>query len=239
MTNAVGLHKAPSFIGPSPLILRRLFMIGTAISYIRKRVDDHLRKVNQDDADGSSRPMAELVDGSQLDPLVLSLGTVSLLVVDVSEDREFRDADRFQRRIITEDSINLENHYPDLHLEIGLLFIAKYKDYGRAWNQLSHVIGFFQHHPSFDTSKDTDLPEGIGRLVADLSPQSLKQTSELWSAFRIAPHPAVLYRFRLLTMAGPLFAEQPKLIKTVQTEFTPQPHSLNLRSPPLVETRSN
>jgi hypothetical protein len=88
-------------------------MIGTTISYISKRVDSHLRMVNQKDKDGSSPPLAALIDGAQLDPLVLPLGTISLLVVDVSEDREFRDADRFQRRISTAESNQIENHYPD------------------------------------------------------------------------------------------------------------------------------
>jgi len=118
-------------------------MIGTTISYISKRVDSHLRMVNQKDKDGSSPPLAALIDGAQLDPLVLPLGTISLLVVDVNEDREFRDADRFQRRISTAESNKIENHYPDLHLDIGLIFVAKFKDYDRAWNQLAHVIGFF------------------------------------------------------------------------------------------------
>jgi hypothetical protein len=214
-------------------------MIGTTISYISKRVDSHLRMVNQKDKDGSSPPLAALIDGAQLDPLVLPLGTISLLVVDVNEDRQFRDADRFQRRINTAESIRIENHYPDLHLDIGLIFVAKFKDYDRAWNQLAHVIGFFQQHPCFDAQHDLDLPNGIGRLAAEFCPQSLKQIIDLWSALKISPHPAVMYRFRLLTISGPLLNEQPLPIKSVQTKFTPQSHSFNLRSPPLVETRSN
>jgi hypothetical protein len=210
-------------------------MIGTAIGYICKRVDGHLRLVNQQDNDGSSPPMAALVDGSQMDPLVLPMGSISLMVVNVNEDREFRDADRFQRRIKTEESIMIENHHPDLHLEIGLLFIAKFKEYDRAWNQLSHIIGFFQQNPSFSAQKDPDLPEGIGRVNGEFYPQSLQQINDLWSALKICPHPALLYRFRLLTIRGPLLDEQAMPIRSVQTKFTPQPNSLNLRSPPLVK----
>jgi hypothetical protein len=214
-------------------------MIGTTISYLCKRVDGHLRMVNQKDKDGSSPPLAALVDGSQLDPLVLPQGTISLMVVDVDEDREFRDADRYQRRIQKEESVRVENHYPDIHLEIGVLFVAKFKDYDRSWNQLSHVIGFFQQKPSFHAQQDLDLPKGIGRLNAEFRPQSLKEINDLWSALKISPHPALLYRFRLLTISGPMLDEQPMPIKSVETKFTPQPQSLNLRSPPLLEIRSN
>lgn len=214
-------------------------MIGTMITYVRKRIDDHLRNVNQLEADGSSPPMADLVDGSQLDPLVLPLGTVSMVVVDINEDREFRDGDRYQRRTTTERPARIGNHYPDLHLEVSLLFIAKFKDYGRAWNQLTHIIGFFQQHPVFNAINDLDMPDGIGQLAANLAPQSLQQTNELWSALRIAPHPAVLYRFRILTISGPMLVDQPKLVKTVNTKLTPQPQDRNLRSPPMVENRSN
>ena len=214
-------------------------MIGAMLTYVRKRIDDHLRKVNQLEADGSSPPMADLVDGSQLDPLVLPLGTVSMLVVDINEDREFRDDDRYQRRITTENSVRIETHYPDLRLDINLLFIAKFKDYGRAWNQLTHIIGFFQQHPVFNTINDQDLPSGIGQLVAQLAPQSLQQTHDLWSSLKIAPHPAVLYRLRLLTISGPMFVNQPKRIKTVDTKLTSLPQDRNLRSPPLTRGRSN
>ncbi|MEB3362423.1 MAG: Pvc16 family protein [Synechococcaceae cyanobacterium] len=214
-------------------------MIGTTISYICKRVDSHLRSVNHIDSDGSSPPLVDLVDGSQLNPLILPLGSISMLVMDVNEDREFRDADRFQRRISTSESIRVENHYPDLHLEIGLLFVAKFKDYGHAWNQLSHVIGFFQIHPCFNVQNDRDLPEGVGRLAAEFRPQSLQQINDLWSALKISPHPAVFYRFRLLTISGPMLAQQPMPIQSVATKITPEPQTLNLRSPPLVRPQSS
>ena len=214
-------------------------MIGATITYISKQINDHLRKVNRQEADGSTPPMAALIDGSQLDPLVLPLGTVSMLIVDINEDREFREGDRYQRRITTETSVRIESHYPDLHLELNLLFIAKFKDYARAWNQLTHVIGFFQQHPVFNAINDLDLPEGIGQLAASLAPQSLQQTHELWSALKIAPHPAVLYRLRLLTISGPMHGDQPKRIKTVDTKLKSQPIDKNLRSPPLAVNHSN
>jgi hypothetical protein len=213
-------------------------MIGTTLSYIRKRVDDHLRIVNHMKTDGNSPPLADLVDGSQLDPLILPLGTVSILIVDVNEDRACRDADRFQRRISTEKSVTIESHYPDLHLEIGLLFIARFKDYGRAWDQLAHIIGFFQQHPLFSPANDPALPDGIDRLSTNLCPQSLQQINELWSALKTPPHPALLYRLQLLTIRGPMITDQPKQVKTIKTKLTQQPHTQNLRSPPLINNRS-
>lgn len=211
-------------------------MIGTTISYICKRVNDHLRKVNNGETDGSSQPLADLVDGSQLDPLVLPLRSIRLLVVDVNENREFRDADRFQRRLNTDQPIKSESHYPDLHLEIGLLFIAKFKEYNVAWDQLSHVIGFFQQHPCFNSQNDQELPNGIGRLTAEFCPQSLQQINDLWSALKLPPHPALLYRFRLLAIRGPLLSEQPKPIEEVVTTFMPKTETAKPHTPSLAKT---
>ena len=213
-------------------------MIGTTISYICKRVDDHLRTANHIKLDSSSPPLADLVDGSQLDPLILPMGTLSILVVDINEDRESREADRFQRRIPTEESVTIERHYPDLHLEIGLLFIARFKDYGRAWDQLTHVIGFFQQHPLFNPINDQDLPDGIDRLSVHLCPQSLQQINDLWGALKTPPHPALLYRLKLLTVRGPMFTNQPKQVKTIKTYLTPHPHTEYLRSPPMINNQS-
>ena len=69
------------------------------------------------------------------------------MLVHVQEDREFRDPDRFQRRFAKEKDSQSENHYPDIHLDLTVLFIANSRDYVTAWNQLAQVIGYaFRGH---------------------------------------------------------------------------------------------
>jgi hypothetical protein len=207
-------------------------MIGTTIGYLRRRVDSHLRTILAIEADGSTPPLVNFLEGAKLDPLVVPLGTISMLVVNVNEDREFRDPDRFQRRISGGVAFRVEQHQPDIHLEILVLFLAKFQDYVHAWNQLSQVMLFFQEHAFFDAEQDADLPDGIGRLVCELCSLSFQQQNELWSSLKIPLQPAVLYRFRLLTFSGPATAQQPP-VQEVRTQVVGRnPPSLRFPSAP-------
>jgi hypothetical protein len=210
-------------------------MIGTAISYIRKRLDAHLQATLAIESDGSSRPLVDFVDGEKLDPLSVPMGTIGMLVVNVNEEREFSDANRYQRRVSDGATFRIVRHHPDLHLEIGVLFLAKFKDYAHAWNQLSQVMIFFQEHSLFDAEQDVDLPTGIGRLACELCSQSFQQQNDLWSSLKISLQPAVLYRFRLLTLSGQATAQQPLPIQKVRTQVLARDRRNTLRSPPAVE----
>lgn len=201
-------------------------MIGDALTYIRKRLDAHLRAVMGLAEDGSAAERVILVDGDKLDPFTLPQGTIGMLVANVQEDREFRDADRFQRRHGNGPGLKLEGHYPDIHLELFVLFIANFKDYATAWNQLYQVLSFFQQHPVFDTDSDKNLPPGIERLPSEidrlsneLCSQSFQEQNELWSALRTSLRPALLHRFRLITLRGQATKEQPIPIQRDQTEI--------------------
>jgi hypothetical protein len=210
-------------------------MIGTAISYIRKRLDGHLQAALAIDSDGSARPLVDFVDGEKLDPLSVPMGTIGMVVVNVNEERGFSDANRFQRRIPDGAAFRMVQHHPDIHLEIVVLFLAKFKDYVHAWNQLSQVMAFFQQHSFFDAEQDSDLPDGIGRLVCELCSQSFQQQNELWSSLKISLQPAVLYRFRLLTLSGQPTAPQPLPVQAVRTQVVAHDRRNTLRSPPPVE----
>lgn len=203
-------------------------MIGTALGYLRKRLDAHLGSVLALEQDGSSADRVVFVEGDKMDPFTVPLGTIGMVVVNVQEEREFRDANRYQRPLA--DGPGALRHHPDLHLDLSLLFVAKFKDYAHAWNQLSHIMGFFQIHPVFDASADTDLPAGVKRLAGELMSLTFQQQNEMWSSLKTSLHPAVLYRFRCITMQGLPFEDQPKQVQTVEARVLKE---IRLRAPPL------
>lgn len=207
-------------------------MIGTALGYIRKRLDAHLRSAQGMETDGGTADRVVFLEGDKLDPLSFPQRSIAMLVVNVQEEREFRDADRFHRRQANGQGNHSEHHYPDIHLEVAVLFIANFKDYTTAWNQLSQVLFFFQEHPVFDAAVDEDLPPGIGRLATELRSQSFQEQNELWSTLKTSLRPALLHRFRLITLRGKAMERQPVAIQTVQTSVKHQDHAVNLRSPP-------
>jgi hypothetical protein len=202
-------------------------MIGTTLGYVRKRLDAHLRSVFARDSDGISADRVVFLEGDKLDPFTLQARTIGMVVVNVQEEREFRDANRHQRS--SADSSGLELHHPDIHLELSVLFVAKFKDYDYAWDQLSHVIAYFQANPVLDAETASDLPPGLKRLVSELGSPSYQQQSEIWSALRASLHPSLLYRFQLISFQGPPLRRQPAPIKFVDTRLQAQSH---LRAPP-------
>jgi hypothetical protein len=207
-------------------------VIGDALTYIRRRLDAHLLSVMGLAEDGSSSERVMLVDGDKLDPLSLPQGTIGMLVAKVQEEREFREANRYQRRSANGQDNPTDRHHPDIHLELSLLFVANFKDYAHAWNQLTHLLIFFQEHPVFLAKEDKDLPEGIGRLANELCSPSLQEQNELWGALRSALRPSLLYRFRLLTVQGKAMDERSAPIQTVETRLRREEVPANLRSPP-------
>ena len=191
-------------------------MIGNTLTYIRKRLDTHLRDAQGLDSDGDTEDRVVFLEGDKLDPLVVPPRSIAMLVVNVQEDREFWDADRFQRRLANGNGLRSERHYPDIHLELAVLFVASFKDYATAWNQLTQALFFFQQHPVFDRESDQDLPDGIDRLTNELFTQSFQEQNELWSALRISLRPALLYRFRLITLRGKALDEQTPPVDTLK-----------------------
>jgi hypothetical protein len=202
-------------------------MIGSALVYLRKRVDAHLRSALALESDGSTADRVVFVEGDKLDPFTVPLGSIGMVVVNVREEREFRDANRHQRP--SGEGGGVERHHPDIHLEISLLFVAKFKDHAHAWNQLSHVIGFFQAHPLFDPETDNDLPNGLRRLTCELVSLSFQQQNEIWSALKTSLQPALLYRLHCLTFLGPATKHQPTPVEVIEPRLQ---KSLHLRAPP-------
>ena len=192
-------------------------MIGDALEYIRNRLDGSLRFVPglQDD---NSTPKVVFPEGDKLEPFTIPNGSIAMVVANVQEDREFRDPDRYQRQVIKGKGVPYDRHYPDIHLEFTVLFIANFKDYTNAWNQLSKALIFFQQHPVFCPTEDSDLPECIGRLSNELCTQTLQQQNELWGALRTSLRPSILVRFRLMTLRGPAMVAEVKQVEKVITE---------------------
>ena len=227
-------------------------MIGNALAYIRKRLDAHLRAAQGEHSDGDTPDRVVFLEGDKPDPLTFPQSCIAMVVVNVQEDREFRDADRFQRRLPYNNSVQLEPHYPDIHLDLAVLFVASFKDYATAWNQLSETLFFFQQHPVFERSPDMDWPKSLERLSNELRTQSIQDQNEVWSALRASLRPALLYRFRLITLHGKALtgAEPPHEIqfkvndnekvrfkvidKDVKAKLAKEKDkAINLRSPPI------
>ena len=169
-------------------------MIGGVLSFLRKRLDDYLRA----ELGGGSEPVGDkvvFVEGDKMEPLTFQEGAVSELLINVEEERVLRAADPYLR--VQEDG-KPQRVQPDLRLVLYLLFVAKFKQYDQAWNHVGKVIEFLQSNRVFDRQASPELPAGVDKLTVELVSQTFSEQSDVWSSLRLAYHPSVLYRVRLV-----------------------------------------
>ena len=172
-------------------------MIGSALTYLRDKVNTHL----QDGETDSGQPLVVFIEGDKIDPLNIQSGRVNILVVNVEEERELRAANPYYDE--RSQRIN-----PDIPLTISALFIARFNDYPTSWNYLTDIIRFFQSHPVLERADNqaqssNNMPEGIESLRCEMISLNLQQQNEVWGALRITQHPALLYKIKLITLRDP------------------------------------
>lgn len=175
-------------------------MIADVLTFLRRHLDERLRLArggSQDDAVGDR---VVFVDGDKMEPLSFQLGAVSLLLINLEEERTLRSPDLRVRQ--TEDGVRLRVQ-PDIRLVLYLLFVARFKRYEVAWEHLSAILEHLQTTPVFDPSVAPDLPGGIQKLVLELVTLGFAEQNEVWNALRITHHPSLLYRVKLIALRDP------------------------------------
>ncbi|NVB43278.1 DUF4255 domain-containing protein [Pseudenhygromyxa sp. WMMC2535] len=169
-------------------------MIGSVLNFLRTDLDRALRTTGDDE---SANDKVAFVDGDKMDPLQFKLGAVSMLLVNVEEERLLRAGDRFRR--VAEDG-TVTRVFPDIRLSLQLLFVARFKRYDEAWDQLSAVLTHFQGKPAYTSQNTPALPAGVERLLFELRTFGFAEQNEIWNALRISHHPSVLYRVNLVLL---------------------------------------
>ena len=188
-------------------------MIADVLVFLRKHLDDHLRIVlggSQDDPTGDK---VVFVDGDQMDPMSFKLGAVTLLLINVEEERMLRGPDAYARRA---DDGHAQRVQPDIRLSLYVLFVARFKQYDAAWQHLSKIIEHLQSVRVFDAQVTPDMPAGIEKLLLELVTLGFAEQNEVWSALRTTHHPSILYRLKLVTFRDQHVIEPPE-VSAVET----------------------
>lgn len=168
-------------------------MIGSVLNFLRTNLDAELRR----DAEESATEKLVFVDGDKMEPLEFKLGAVSMLLVNVEEERVLRPGDRYSR--VGGDG-TISRVFPEIRLQLQLLFVARFKRYDEAWDQLAGVISHFQSRPYYDRHNTPGLPAGVEKLVFELRTLSFAEQNEIWNALRVSHHPSMLYRVSMLVL---------------------------------------
>jgi hypothetical protein len=160
------------------------------------------------DVPGERRVVVPTSGRSDTDPF--QADAVTLLIVNVEEDRLLRPPNPHERR----DESGVSTVAPDLRLDLHMLLVARFARYDQSWTALSSLLRHFQTHPVVDRITDPALPDGIDRLAFTLQTLSLAEQAQLWGFLRTAYLPSLAYRVSMLTFtdttptARPLVTER-------------------------------
>jgi hypothetical protein len=171
-------------------------VIDRALLFIRDRLNEHVARSTGADDSGLGDAIA-FPDGDKLDPLALKVGAVNLLLVNMEQELVMRGGDPFSRVLGDGSSLAVQ---PALRLNLMILFVARYRAYDAGLAALFAVLHFFQANRVFEARAFPDLDPRIDRLVVELTTLPLAEQNDLWASLRLAYHPSLLFRVRMLTV---------------------------------------
>jgi hypothetical protein len=172
-------------------------LIGKALVFLRRRLDDHLRVELAGVGDDPVADKVVFLGGDRPESIVFPEEAVAELLVNVEDERLLRAADPYLR--VQEDGRPLRQQ-PDLRLVLSILFVARFKQYDAAWDHLAKVIEYLQTNRMFDREQNPELPIGVDRLTVELMSQSFAEQNEVWNMLRTSYLPSVLYRVRMVVL---------------------------------------
>lgn len=173
-------------------------MLDIAVTFLADELNSYLRKR------GALTQQEDLVVPS---PLVndkgewqVAEGKIGLTIINIEEERVLREQ--------VPDQVYLKGNHiviqPALKLNLTVLFSARQSaapgSYKNSLNFLSHVLTFFQAHPSFSADNSPGLDSRIVKLNADLLSCTPEQLNQTWAYLGSKYLPSAIYRLRMVTL---------------------------------------
>jgi hypothetical protein len=175
-------------------------MIGEVLSFLRNHLNTHLN-VRSGLRPGENAEEAKdkvvFIEGEKMDPITFELGAISVLLINVEEEKTLRSPDPYTA--LSADGTQ-QKVQPDIRLNLYVLFVARFKEYEQGLNYLSRIIQHFQNHRIFDNQNAPELKENIERLIVELITLPFSEQNELWNSLRTTYHPSVLYKVKMVVL---------------------------------------
>jgi len=185
-------------------------MIGDALVFLKNQLNDYLKPIRGHD--GTQPDPVEFIGGDNMDPLSFKSGAISVLLINLEEEHTLRAPDLYRR---TAANGVQEAVQPEIRLNLLVLFVARYAQYEDALHALSLIIRYFQNHRVFTHTDAPALSDTIERLTVELVTLPLAQQNEIWSALRVAYHPSVLYKVKMVVFQDEDGATAPAIDETM------------------------
>jgi len=132
------------------------------------------------------------------------MNRVTPILINMEEEGHLRPSDRYSR-ISTNGA--REPVFPDVRLNLYVLFVSHFLDYTDALYYLGLTVRYFQAHPVLNHKDVPEMLPEIDKLIVELVTLPFNEQNEVWNALRSAYHPSVLYRVKMV-----VFQDQPSVL---------------------------
>jgi hypothetical protein len=174
-------------------------MIGTTLEFLQNHLDEAVRFQIDGSLDlgTADKVVLPVTSTSASESTSFAMGAVTMLLINLEEERVCRAADPYRR---TDAQLGSTPQQPEIRLNLHLLFVARFTSCVVAWNHLAAILSHVQATPVLDAQTAPNLPQGLERLGFELLTQSFTEMNDIWNALRCPYQPSLLYRVRLLTL---------------------------------------
>lgn len=170
-------------------------MLNEVFVLLRDKLNGFLSSVSGVESAQSDQGQVEFVGSESQEHLEFKLGRVSLLLVNIEQEFTLRGADPYRVQLADGST---QRTQPPVHLNLYVLFAARFKDYEQGLRYLSLVLQFFQSHRVLDHDNAPGLSSRIEKIVMELVTLPLAEQNNLWSLLRLPYQPSLLYKARMV-----------------------------------------
>jgi|SRR6185503_4128735 len=170
-------------------------MISKAFLVLKDAVNDYLSTNSGWSSADSDFGQVVFVESEKVDVVDFKMGAISLLLINVEEEHAMRPADPYKRTLPdgTEQRVS-----PPIHLNLYLLFVARFSDYKLSLRYISLILQFFLTRRVLDHENTPALDDRIEKLSMELLTLPLGEQNHLWGILRTAYQPSLLYKARMV-----------------------------------------
>lgn len=170
-------------------------MISKALLILKDVVNDHLSTSSGWGTGDSDFGQVAFVESQSVDVIDFKMGAISLVLVNMEEERSVRRADPGRRALPdgTEQRV-----MPPIHLNLHVLFVARFVDYKLSLYYISLILQFFLVRRVLDHESTPALDDTIEKLTMELMTLPFGEQNNLWSVLRTAYQPSLLYKVRMV-----------------------------------------
>jgi hypothetical protein len=169
-------------------------MISDVLGVLKDTVNEYLATTSGWSASASDQGQVVFLESDKVDVVEFKMGAVSLVLANIEEDHTMRPGEPYRRSL---PDGTVQKVQPSIHLNVYVLFVARFKDYKRSLQYLSLILQFFLQHRVLNHENTPALSDKIDKLTMELVTLPFSEQNHLWGILRTAYQPSLLYKVRM------------------------------------------